>query len=75
MTIRDTEICINLKTGDVRRNSITPDQRFRFHEGFTEADQEVGWKQISTFSAGCSEDDICVAIEQSKAIYLKRTNL
>lgn len=72
MAIRDTEILLNLKTGEVRRNSITADQRFRFHDGFTEADMDAGWKQISTFSAGYSEDEIAEAIEKSKTCYLRK---
>lgn len=72
MKILDTEVLLNLKTGEVRRNSIGPDQRFRYHSGFTEADQEAGWKQISTFGAGSSEAEIAASIEQSKAIYLKQ---
>lgn len=74
MTVRDTEILLNLKTGEIRRNVVTADQRFRFHDGFTEADQEAGWKQISTFSEGCAEEDICQSIEKSKAIYMKANN-
>ena len=70
MPIVDTEILLNLHTGAVRRNSITPDQRFRFHDGFTEADQDAGWKQISTFGMGCPEEDISAAVEQPRAIYL-----
>ncbi len=72
MEIRDTEVLLNLKTGAVRRNIIGPDQRFRYHEGFTEADQEAGWKQISTFSSGYPEEEIAADIERAKAIYLKR---
>ena len=73
MTVRDTEILLNLKTGEVRRNVITADQRFRFHEGFTEADMDAGWKQVSTFGAGCSEDEIAEAIEKFKTRHLAMT--
>ena len=74
MPVRDTEILLNLNTGEVRRSLIAPDQRFRFHNGFTESDMEAGWKQIGTFSAGYTETEIATAIKQSKAIYLKQPN-
>jgi len=65
-----TEILLHLKTGDVRRNLITTDKVFRFHEGFTRADSEAGWKQVVCFGSGTSEDDMTAEIARIRAIYL-----
>lgn len=68
-----TEILLNLSTGEVRRNAVTPDQYFRYHDAFTPADQDAGWKQVAIYSAGVPEDEIAINIEQAKAIYLKQS--
>lgn len=71
MGIRETETLLNLKTGAVRRNIIGPDERFRYHDNFTEADADAGWKQVGNYSAGFTEEEIVAGIEQAKAIYFK----
>ena len=71
MDIFETEILLHIETGAVRRNTITPDQCFRFHDGFSEADQDAGWKQVGTYGAGCTEEDISAGIEHAKATYCK----
>lgn len=65
-----TEILLHLKTGDVRRNLITTDKVFRFHEGFTRAESEAGWKQVVCFGSGTSEDDMTAEIARIRAMYL-----
>lgn len=69
MAITETEVLLNLNTGEARQNVITTDKAFRFHDGFTESDREAGWKQVANLGSGCSQDDIDEQIAQARAIY------
>lgn len=65
----ETEVLLNLKTGEVRRNRVEPEKRFRFHEAFTREDADAGWKQVATYSPDFSEEALSEDIEHTKAIY------
>ena len=71
MPVTETEILLNLSTGEVRQNVISTDKAFRIHDGFTEADREAGWKQVGNLGSGYSQAEIDAWIADIKTLNLK----
>lgn len=65
-----TEILPHLPTGEVRQNAISHAQTFRYHDGFTRADEAAGWKQVVCFGANTPADDMTEEVARIRAIYL-----
>ncbi len=66
-----TEFLLHLPTGAVRQNEINHAQTFRYHDGFTRADEAAGWKQVVCFGANTPAGDMAKEVAQIRAIYLK----